>query len=338
MKIVVDAMGGDFAPQVNVKGAVDALREFKDMEILLVGQRDKMLEHLENWDDIKDRLTLVDAPDIITTEESPVFAIRKKPNSSLVVGMNLVRQKEAEAFVSAGSTGAIMAGAMFKIGRIHGIDRPALAPILPAPKKPLLLIDAGANVDCHPEWLVQFGLMGSVYMEKVMGIKVPEVGLINIGTEAEKGNDLSKKTFELMSKGQPFNFVGNIEAREVLSGDVDVLACDGFVGNVVLKYTEGMAKTFFDLMKESLMATTRGKIGALLAKPSLRKIKHSMDSTEIGGAPLLGVEGAVVKAHGNSNARAMFCAIRQAKKMVDGNVVGIIRDEVKNLTLAQEEA
>ena len=226
---------------------------------------------------------------------------------------------------------------MFRIGRIEGIERPALAPVLPAPGRPLMLIDSGANVDCKPEWLVQFGLMGSVYMEKVMGVRAPEVGLINIGVEAEKGDNLTRQTFELMSQGQPYRFAGNIEAREILSGQADVLVCDGFVGNVVLKYTEGMASTMFSMIKDGLMASTRGKLGALLSKPAFRQIKRSMDSTEVGGAPLLGVEGAVVKAHGNSNARAIFCAIRQARKMVEGQVVGIIRREVTNLVLAQAE-
>lgn len=336
MKIVVDAMGGDLAPAVNVQGAIDALRAFPDVEIALVGRRDDIRACLGEYADVADRLEIVDAPDVITTHEHPVMALRKKPQSSLVVGMNLVRAKEAEAFVSAGSTGAIMAGAMFKIGRIDGIERPALAPVLPAPKKPLMLIDAGANVDCHPEWLVQFGLMGSVYMEKVMGVKAPQVGIINIGEEAEKGDDLTKKTYELMTQGQPYQFAGNVEAREILSGQVDVLACDGFVGNVVLKYTEGMAGTMFGMIKTGLMGSLRGKIGALLCKPVFREIKHSMDSTEVGGAPLLGVEGAVVKAHGNSNARAIFCAIRQARKMVEGRVVEIIGREVTNLVLAQD--
>lgn len=338
MRIIVDAMGGDLAPQVNVQGAIDALREFSDISITLVGQEDAITACMENCEDVKDRLAIVHAPEVITTNEHPVMALRKKPNSSIVVGMNMVRQKEAEAFVSAGSTGALMAGAMFKIGRIEGIDRPALAPVLPAPGRPLLLIDAGANVDCHPEWLVQFGLMGSVYMEKVMGVKAPEVGLINIGEEAEKGDDLTKKTYALMAAEQPYKFIGNVEAREILSGKADVLACDGFVGNVVLKYTEGMASMFFGQVKKSLMTSVRGKIGALLAKPAFKQLKGMMDSTEVGGAPLLGVEGAVIKAHGNSNARAMFCAIRQARKMVEQDVVGITRREVANLTLGKEEA
>ena len=336
MKIVVDAMGGDLAPGVNVQGAIDALRAFADVQIVLVGRKDEIRACMGEYADVADRLEIVDAPDVITTHEHPVMALRKKPQSSLVVGMNIVRAKEAEAFVSAGSTGAIMAGAMFKIGRIDGIERPALAPVLPAPKKPLMLIDAGANVDCHPEWLVQFGLMGSVYMEKVMGVKAPQVGLLNIGEEAEKGDDLTKKAYALMSKDQPYRFSGNVEAREILSGQVDVLACDGFVGNVVLKYTEGMASEMFGMIKTGLMASLRGKIGAVLCKPVFRSIKHAMDSTEVGGAPLLGVEGAVVKAHGNSNARAMFCAIRQARKMVEGQVVEIIRREVTNLVLAQD--
>ena len=326
MKIVVDAMGGDFAPKVNVDGAIDALCEYPDMEIILVGPETLIEETISAYSNaeamakVRNRLTVVDAPEVITTEEHPVMALRRK------------------AFVSAGSTGALMAGAMFKIGRIKGIDRPALATLLPVPGRPLLLVDAGANTDCQPKWIVQFAMMGSAYMRRVMNVEKPEVGLLNIGVEAAKGNEQAQNTYALMEKPQPFAFIGNVEARDALAGKADVIAADGFVGNVLLKNTEGVISLIFGLMKGGLMDSAKGKLAALLAKDTFRNIKRSFDSTEIGGAPLLGVEGAVIKAHGNSNARAIFCAIRQAKSMVDGGVVDVIRDEVAKLSVGEEQA
>ena len=343
MKIVVDAMGGDLAPKVNVDGSIDALREFSDMEIILVGPEALINETIGQYADqeaagkVKDRLTVVDAPEVITTEEHPVMALRRKKNSTFVVGMDLVRRKEAEAFVSAGSTGALMAGAMFKIGRIKGVARPALAAILPVPERPLLLVDAGANTDCKPDWIVQFAMMGSAYMRRVMHIEDPKVGLLNIGVEAAKGDERAQQSYALMAKEQPFTFAGNIEARDALAGQVDVLAADGFAGNVLLKNTEGVISLMFKLLKGGLLSSTKGKIAALLAKDTFRTLKHSFDSTEVGGAPLLGVEGAVIKAHGNSNARAIFCAIKQARQMIEGGVVELIREEVAKLTVSEEE-
>lgn len=343
MKIVVDAMGGDFAPKVNVDGAIDALREYPDMEIILVGPETLIEETISAYSNaeamakVRNRLTVVDAPEVITTEEHPVMALRRKKNSTFVVGMDIVRRKEAQAFVSAGSTGALMAGAMFKIGRIKGIDRPALATLLPVPGRPLLLVDAGANTDCQPKWIVQFAMMGSAYMRRVMNVEKPEVGLLNIGVEAAKGNEQAQNTYALMEKPQPFAFIGNVEARDALAGKADVIAADGFVGNVLLKNTEGVISLVFGLIKGGLMDSAKGKLGALLAKDTFRNIKRSFDSTEIGGAPLLGVEGAVIKAHGNSNARAIFCAIRQAKSMVDGGVVDVIREEVAKLSVEDEK-
>lgn len=343
MKIVVDAMGGDFAPKVNVDGAIDALREFADVEIVLAGPQALLEETIGAYADqdayakVKDRLSIVDAPEVISTEEHPVMALRRKKNSTFVVGMDIVRRKEAQAFVSAGSTGALMAGAMFKIGRIKGIARPALATMLPVPGRPLLLVDAGANTDCKPSWIVQFAMMGSIYADKVMGVKNPQVGLLNIGVEAAKGNEQAQKTYELMEKPQPFAFCGNVEARDALAGKCDVLAADGFVGNVLLKNTEGVIAMLFGLLKDGLMGSAKGKVAALLAKDTFKGLKKSFDSTEVGGAPLLGVEGAVIKAHGNSNARAIFCAIRQARQVVDGGVVDLIREEVSRLSVGEEE-
>lgn len=343
MKIVVDAMGGDFAPKVNVDGAIDALRAFEQMQIVLVGPQALIEKTIGEYADqgaletVKDRLSVVDAPEVITPEEHPVMALRRKKNSTFVIGMDMVRRKEAEAFVSAGSTGALMAGAMFKIGRIKGIDRPALATLLPVPGRPLLMVDAGANVDCKPEWIAQFALMGSAYMNRVMGVEKPEVGLLNIGVEEAKGNELAQQAYALMKQpGQPFAFTGNVEARDALAGCCDVLATDGFAGNVLLKNTEGTISLLFTLLKGGLMSSVKGKVAALLAKDTFRGLKKSFDSTEVGGAPLLGVEGAVIKAHGNSNARAIFCAIRQAKRVIDGGVVDVIRQEVSRLAAPEQ--
>ncbi|MBQ8128924.1 MAG: phosphate acyltransferase PlsX [Clostridia bacterium] len=339
MRIVLDATGGDNAPDINLEGAIEALGMFPDVEIILAGEKDAIEAALAQkyaaqlTDGKRERLSVVDAPEVITPEEHPVMALRKKKNSPFCVGMDLVRRKEAEAFVSAGSTGAVMAGSMFKIGRIKGISRPALAAVVPVPGRPLLLIDAGANVDCKPNWLVQFALMGSIYMNKVMGIESPAVGLLNIGAEAAKGNDTVKRTYELMEKPQPFRFTGNVEARDALSGCCDVLVADGFAGNVLLKNTEGVASLLFSLIKKELYGSMKGKIAGLLAKDGFRKIKRSFDSTEVGGAPLLGAEGAVVKAHGNSNAHAIACAIRQARAMVEGDVTERIRAALGELNL-----
>ena len=341
MRIVVDAMGGDFAPKVNVDGSIDALREFPDVEITLVGPQELVEKTIGEYADqqalsgVRSRLSVVDAPEVISTEEHPVMALRRKKNSTFCVGMDIVRRKEAQAFVSAGSTGALMAGAMFKIGRIKGIVRPALATLMPVPDRPMLMVDAGANVDCKPEWIVQFAMMGSVYMQKVMGIETPDVGLLNIGVEDAKGNEQTQAACALMRREQPFHFIGSVEARDALAGSCDVLATDGFAGNVLLKNTEGVISLIFGLLKDGLMGSTKGKIAALLAKDTFRSLKHSFDSTEVGGAPLLGVEGAVIKAHGNSNARAIFCAIRQAKKVVDSGVVELIREGVAKLCVEE---
>ena len=265
------------------------------------------------------------------------MALRRKKNSNFCGGMDMVRRKEAEAFVSAGSTGALMAGAMFKLGRIKGVGRPALATLLPVPGRPLLMVDAGANVDCKPEWVVEFGLMGSAYMKRVMNVDRPQVGLLNIGVEAAKGNEQAQETYKLMSQGQPFEFCGNVEAREALGGSCDVLATDGFAGNVLLKNTEGVMSLLFSLLKKELMGSAKGKIAALLAKDSFRSLKKSFDSTEVGGAPLLGVEGTVIKAHGNSNARAIFCALRQARSVVLSGVTEVIREELALMKRAPQE-
>ena len=330
MKIYVDAMGGDLAPEAPVKGALAALRTYPSLEIILAGKLDEVTPFLTDWDDVKSRLTLEEAPEVITNHESPVMGVRKKVNSATVQGMLKVRNGEADGFVSAGSTGATLAGGMFRLGRIPGIERPALAPLMPNGKGYFLLIDCGANVDCKPEYLVQFGIMGDAYMKGVLGMENPRVGLVNIGAEAEKGNALVKATYPLMEKA-PYNFIGNVEARDIPLNQADVVVTDGFGGNLILKYTEGLATALLGIIKTEMMADLRGKIGGLIAKPAFRRVKKTMSSDEIGGAPLLGVQGAVVKAHGSSNAYAFCSAIGQCVKMIEGHVVQIIEEGVSKL-------
>lgn len=323
--IAIDAMGGDFAPEATVRGSVRALSQFDDIRVLLVGQKERIEPLLTDADHYGDRLSVIDAREIIENTESPAFAIRSKKDSSLVRAFLLVRDGEADALVSAGSTGAVMSGCMFRLGRIPGIDRPAIAVLMPTiTERPAMLIDTGANVDCRPEWLLQFARMGDVYMRQVMHVESPRVALLSIGEEAEKGNQQTKDTYKLL-KASGLNFVGNLEGRGVPMGEADVVVADGFTGNILLKTMEGITKAVFTLIKQELMATTRAKLGGLLIKPALKNIKHRFDVEEVGGAPLLGTLGAVIKAHGNSKEHAFFCAIRQARNVVAGNVVEIIR-------------
>ena len=327
MKIFVDAMGGDNAPQAPVAGAVEALRLHPDLEIVLAGVLSEVEPLLQGADDVRGRITLLDAPEVITNNESPVMGVRTKKNSATVRGMLMLKEKEVDGFVSAGSTGAVLAGGMFRLGRIPGIERPALAPLLPNGKGHFLLIDCGANVDCKPEYLLQFGMMGHAYMKGVMGIQDPRVGLINIGAEEEKGNALVKAVYPMMQQA-PYRFVGNVEARDITADQADVLVCDGFSGNLILKFMEGVAGTLMGIIKRELMADVRGKLGGLISKPAFRRVKKAMDYTEVGGAPLLGVQGAVVKAHGSSNPHALACAIGQCIKMINGHVVEIIESQL----------
>ncbi|MBQ7182443.1 MAG: phosphate acyltransferase PlsX [Clostridia bacterium] len=326
-KIFLDLMGGDNAPECTVAGAFEALRADPKLTMILAGEEQAVKPLLKDCDDIADRFTFLDTPETITNHDAPVMAVRQKKNSGIVKGMLAVREGEADGFVSAGSTGAVLAGGMFRLGRIPGVDRPALAPLLPNGKGFFCLIDCGANVDCLPQYLPQFGLMGSVYMRQVMGLKEPRVGLVNIGAEAEKGNALVKAAYPLMGEA-PFNFVGNVEGRDITADVADVVVCDGFSGNLILKFMEGVAGTLLGIIKKELLSDMRGKIGALIAKPAFSRVKKSMDYTEVGGAPLLGVNGAVVKAHGSSNAHAIACAIRQAVRMTDNKVPQMISEGI----------
>lgn len=323
--IYLDAMGGDNAPQSTVEGAIEALRADKELKITLAGDLQKVEPLLKDCDDVKERIALEHTSQIITNHDAPVMAVRQMKDSAIVKGMLAVRDKTVDGFVSAGSTGAVMAGGMFRLGRIEGIDRPALAPLLPNGRDFFLLIDCGANVDCKPEYLRQFGIMGDAYMRCVRGIKKPRVGLINIGAEAEKGNALTKEAYPLMQDA-PFYFVGNVEGRDITADVADVCVADGFSGNLILKFMEGVAGTLMGIIKEEIMGDTRSKLGGLVAKPAFRRVKKRMDYTEVGGAPLLGVKGAVVKAHGSCNGHAMACAIRQCTSMVRENVAGAIEN------------
>ena len=329
MKIYLDAMGGDNAPQAPAEGALEALGMYPELTIELAGPIDAVKKAVDSVfanapEGLRSRITLTDCPEVITNCESPVMAVRKKKQSAIVDGMLKLRDGEVDAFVSAGSTGAVLSGGMFRLGRLKGIDRPALAPLLPNGKDFFLLIDCGANVDCRPEYLHQFAMMGSAYMEGMRGVKNPRIGLVNNGAEAEKGCALTKEAYTLLSEDKRLNFVGNVEAREITNDVADVIVCDGFVGNVILKFMEGVAGTLMGIIKNEIYGDFRSKIGGLLAKPAFRRVKKKMDYHEVGGAPLLGVRGNVVKAHGSCNGHAMACAIRQAVQMTEGGVVAKI--------------
>ena len=301
VKVVVDAMGGDYAPQEPVKAAVEAVTERKDIQVILTGPEDEVHAQLAKYPDYpKDRIQVVPATEVIQTAEPPVMAIQKKKDSSLVVGLKMVKRQEADALVSCGSTGAILVGGQVLVGRLKGVERPPLAPLIPTEKGVSLLIDCGATVDARSSHLVQFAKMGSIYMENVVGIKNPKVAIVNIGAEEEKGNALVKETFPLLKACPGINFIGSIEARDIPSGYADVVVCEAFVGNVILKLYEGLAGTLMKKIKGGLMSSFRSKLGALLIKPALKKTLKSFDVTEHGGAPLLGLKGLVVKCHGSA--------------------------------------
>ena len=311
IKIAVDAMGGDNAPSEIVKGAVEAVSERPDITVCLTGQEDIIKKELEKYTYKKEQIEIVPASEVIETGEPPVNAIRKKKDSSIVVGMNLVKRGEADGFVSAGSSGAILVGGQVIVGRIKGVERPPLAPLIPTEKGFSLLIDCGANVDARPSHLVQFAQMGSIYMEHVMGIKKPRVAIVNIGAEEEKGNALVKETFPLLKECPGINFIGSIEAREIPHGGADVIVCEAFVGNVILKLYEGVGATMISMIKKGMMSSLRSKIGALLIKPALKSTLKSFDASQYGGAPLLGLKGLVVKTHGSSKANEVKNSIIQ---------------------------
>ena len=311
IRIAIDAMGGDNAPVCNVKGAVLALNESKEIEVILVGREKEILPHLQGESYDQGRLRVMNAEEVIETGEPPAKAIRTKKDSSICVGMRLLKDGAADAFVSCGSTGAVLVGGQLIAGRLPGIRRPALAVLMPTAKGTTLLIDCGANVDAKPENLVQFAHMGSLYMKYIMHVENPSVGLVNIGTEEEKGNALTRETYPLLKAEPGIHFFGNAEVRDIPAGICDVAVCEAFTGNVITKMYEGVAKALFSEIKKAMMSSTRGKIGGLLVKPSLKKLLKTYDASEYGGAPLLGLSGLVVKAHGNSEAKQVKNAILQ---------------------------
>ncbi len=331
IRIIMDAFGGDNAPAAVVEGAAIALGRFDDISITLCGREDAIRAELQKHSYDAARMAVLDAQEVIDCHEAPTLAIKRKKDSSLVKALSAVANGEADCVVSAGSTGALLAGATFLVRRIKGVKRPALAPLLPTRTGgQMMLIDCGANADCKPSYLQQFAVMGSAYMKGVLGMESPRVALLSNGAEAEKGNELTKAAYPLLAAA-PVNFVGNCEARDILSGGHDVLVCDGFSGNVVLKYTEGLSATILAMLKDELMADTRAKLGAALAKPAFRRMKKKMDYTEQGGAPLLGVNGGVIKAHGSSDAKAFCSAVMQARRFTQADVNGVIRAAIAAL-------
>ena len=331
--IAVDAMGGDNAPAEIIKGSVDAVNKKSDIKVMLVGIEDVINKELSTLEYNKEQIQVVNATEVIETEEPPVNAIRKKKDSSIVVAMNLVKNGEADAFVSAGSSGAILVGGQLIVGRIKGIERPPLAPLIPTAKGVSLLNDWGANVDARSSHLVQFAKMGSVYMENIVGIKNPRVAIVNIGAEEEKGNALVKETFPLLKNCTDINFIGSIEAREIPEGYADVIVCEAFVGNVILKLYEGLASTLLSKVKEGLMSSLRSKIGALLIKPALKKTLKSFQADQYGGAPLLGLNGLVVKTHGNSKALDVTNSILNCVKFKEQR----INENIKEMLVNKEQ-
>jgi glycerol-3-phosphate acyltransferase PlsX len=328
VKVAVDAMGGDNAPVEIVKGAVEAVNDSSKVKVYLVGQEDVVKKELAGHTYNKEQIEVVNATEVIEMAESPVMAIRKKKDSSLVRALNLVKDGTCDAFVSAGSTGATLVGGQVIVGRIKGVERPPLAPLIPTATGVSLLIDCGANVDARPSHLVQFAKMGSVYMEYVMGVHNPKVGIVNIGAEEEKGNALVKETFPLLKNCPDINFVGSVEARDIPSGAVDVVVCEAFVGNVILKMYEGVGLTLIKKVKEGMMTSLRSKIGGLLVKPALKETMKAFNVEQYGGAPLLGLKGLVVKTHGSSKANEIRNSILQCITFTEQKINEKIKEKI----------
>ncbi|KSU89697.1 phosphate acyltransferase [Bacillus sp. VT 712] len=326
MKIAIDAMGGDNAPKTVIEGAELAIQQFENLHITLVGNEVEIKKYLTN----PERITILHTEEVIEATDEPVRAVRRKKNASMVLMATEVAEGRADACISAGNTGALMTAGLFVVGRIKGIERPALAPTLPTlDGKGFLMLDVGANVDAKPEHLVQYAIMGSVYAEKVRGVQSPKVGLLNVGTEEKKGNELTKQTFKLLQETN-INFIGNVESRDLLNGVADVVVTDGFTGNVALKTIEGTALSLFSMLKAELMSSFKSKVAASVLKPQLKGLKAKMDYSEYGGAGLFGLNAPVIKAHGSSDATAIFNAIKQTVNMVENNVSSTIQASVES--------
>ena len=334
IKVAVDAMGGDHAPAEIVKGSIEAVQASDKLKVYLVGRKDAIEAELSKYSYPAEQVEIVHAEEVIEMAEPPVMAIRRKKDSSIVVAMNMVKRGECDAYVSAGSTGANLVGGQVIVGRIRGVERPPLAPLIPTATGTSLLIDCGANVDARPSHLVQFAKMGSIYMEHIMGIKNPRVAIVNIGAEEEKGNALVKETFPLLKECTDINFIGSIEARDIPAGYADVVVCEAFVGNVILKLYEGVGGTLIKEVKAGMMTSLRSKIGALLVKPALKKTLKRFQTEEHGGAPLLGLNGLVVKTHGSSKAIEIKNSVLQCITFIEQDINGKIRE---NITVTKEE-
>lgn len=328
VKVAVDAMGGDNAPLEIVKGAIDAVNADQRVKVFLVGKEDVIADELKKYTYDKSRVEIVEAASEITNDEAPVMAIRRKKDSSIVVALNLVKDKQADAFVSAGSTGAVLVGAQLIVGRIRGVERPPLAPLIPTIDGCALLVDCGANVDARSSHLIQFAKMGSIYMENILGIKNPRVAIVNIGAEEEKGNALVKETYPLLKNCPDINFVGSIEARDIPYGKADVIVCEAFVGNVILKLYEGVATALVSKIKEGLKSTFISSVGAAMAKPALKKTLKGFTMDEYGGAPMLGLNGLVVKTHGSSDSLEVKNSILQCIKFTEQDISGKIKSNI----------
>lgn len=328
INVAVDAMGGDNAPVEIIKGAVEAVNENSHVRVFLTGQEEVVQKELAQYTYNKEQIEVVNATEVIETAEPPVMAIRRKKASSLVKALTLVKEGTCDGFVSAGSTGATLVGGQVIVGRMKGVERPPLAPLIPTETGCALLIDCGANVDARPSHLVQFAKMGSVYMENIMGIKSPRVGIVNIGAEEEKGNALVKETYPLLKNCPDIHFIGSVEARDIPAGVADVIVCEAFVGNVILKMYEGVGLSLIKKVKQGMMTNLRSKIGALLVKPALKKTLKAFDLEQYGGAPLLGLNGLVVKTHGSSKAIEIKNSILQCVTFSEQNMNQKIKEKI----------
>lgn len=325
MKLAIDAMGGDHAPKAVVLGAQKALEQFHDIEIELIGNEHEIMPLISGE---TERLHIIHTDEKIESTDEPVRAVRRKKGASMVIMANRVKEGHVDACISAGNTGALMTAGLFIIGRINGIERPALAPTFPTiDGKGFVMLDVGANADAKPQHLLQFAIMGSIYAENVRGIKKPRIGLLNVGTEEKKGNELAKQSYELL-KESDLNFVGNVEARDLLEGVCDVVVTDGFTGNVALKAIEGTALSMFSMLKSALTSTLPSKLAAAVLKPQFKGIKKQMDYSEYGGACLFGLKAPVIKAHGSSDGHAIYNAIRQARDIVNNNVTKTVQEAI----------
>ncbi|MEW6685167.1 MAG: phosphate acyltransferase PlsX [Candidatus Edwardsbacteria bacterium] len=344
IKIAVDAMGGDNAPEVIVDGAIGAARESEGrFEVLLVGLEEKVRKELDRHHRLKKLyhrvkklpISIVNATQTIEMGESPIEALKKKPNSSISLGIQLQKEKKADAFVSAGNTGAVMAATLLRLDRLEGIDRPAIATFVPTEHGTAIVLDVGANVDCKPHHLLQFATMGSIYSQYIFNRENPKVGLLNVGEESSKGNELTQKTYQLLASSS-LNFIGNLEGKDVLHGTADVIVCDGFVGNVLLKLTESVIVLFFSIIKQHVYTNLWAKIGAFLLKPALKQFATDFDYAEYGGAPLLGVNSTCIICHGRSTAKAIGNAIRLAAQFVEKRVNEHIKEALKKYQMAKK--